>query len=125
MKPEKAGGEAKLLIVEDEVLIRMLAVDIASDMGYDVSEAGGGDEALAMLGAGHKVDLLFTDIDMPGRLDGIALASAVKREWPQIRIVLTSGKVRPKAVDIPGGGLFVPKPYTPSDLEAAFTAALE
>jgi CheY-like chemotaxis protein len=116
---------AHILIVEDECLIRMLAADIAAEQGYAVMEAGNSDEALNLLDQHPDIDLVFTDIDMPGRCDGLALAKRVRHLWPSIPIVITSGKVRPSEKDLPAGSLFLPKPYRPEELAGAFAQALQ
>lgn len=117
--------EALILIVEDECLIRMHAADVASEQGYLVLEAGSGDEALMLLERESGIDILFTDIDMPGKCDGLALAKYIRHSWPSVRIVVTSGKVRPRAQDLPDGSLFLAKPYRPSELAEAFARVLQ
>lgn len=124
MKLVEAANVAQILIVEDECLIRMLATDIAVEEGYVALEAGNSEEALAILKSDPGIDLVFTDIDMPGDHDGLALAGEIKRSWPSIRIVITSGKIRPLDSDLPDGSLFLPKPYRPDELADAFTKAL-
>jgi CheY-like chemotaxis protein len=100
-----------LLIVEDEALIRMGIADQLADEGYEVFEAGNADEAIALLEAEHSIRLLFTDIDMPGSLDGLRLAAVVHDRWPPVKIIVTSGHRRIDKCDIPGGGIFLSKPY--------------
>lgn len=114
-----------ILIVEDECLIRMLAADVAAEQGYVVQEAGDSDEALRILERQPEIGLVFTDIDMPGQCDGLFLAKFISRSWPSIRIVITSGKVRPHADELPEGSLFLAKPYRPEELAAAFAQLLQ
>jgi two-component system, response regulator PdtaR len=71
------------------------------------------DAALRLLESNNGVDVLFTDVDMPGRFDGLKLALAVRGRWPKARIIVTSGHVSLKDGDLPSGGRFIPKPYTP------------
>jgi CheY-like chemotaxis protein len=83
---------------------------------FDVVEASNADEAIAILEARSDITILFTDIQMPGSMDGLKLAAAVKRRWPPIKIVATSGLVEIPPDDLPEGGRFLPKPYDPVQL---------
>jgi CheY-like chemotaxis protein len=100
-----------LLIVEDEVLVRMLAVEIAEEAGYSVLEVTEADEAIRVLQKRPDIRVVLTDIDMPGSLDGLELAHAIRHRWPPIQVVLTSGKMRPAPDELPERSHFVPKPY--------------
>ena len=100
----------KVLVVEDEMLLRMRAVDIVEDAGFTPIEAVNADEALAILEARSDVDLLFTDIQMPGSMDGLKLAHAVHERWPSIKIILVSGKLTPTDSERPTDSRFFGKP---------------
>ncbi|MBW6528182.1 response regulator [Sphingomonas sp. RHCKR7] len=100
-----------VLLVEDELFVRMIGADALAEAGYRVIEAGDADEALERLEHGDKVQVLFTDIRMPGTMDGLQLAGEVHRRWPAIRILLTSGDMRPTSAAIPDAGRFLAKPY--------------
>ncbi|MBW6531318.1 response regulator [Sphingomonas sp. RRHST34] len=100
-----------VLLVEDELFVRMIGADALSEAGYRVIEAGDADEALARLERSDDVQVLFTDIRMPGSMDGLQLAGEVHRRWPAIRILLTSGDTRPTGAAIPDDGRFLAKPY--------------
>jgi two-component sensor histidine kinase len=100
----------KVLIVEDEMLLRMRAVDIVEDAGFTPIEAVNADEALAILESRSDVDLLFTDIQMPGSMDGLKLANAVHERWPSIKIILVSGKLNPTDSERPTDSRFFGKP---------------
>lgn len=102
-----------VLVVEDESLIRMGIADYLSDAGFTVLEAANADQAIRLLEANRNIEVLFTDIDMPGTMDGLKLASAVSDRWPPVRIIVTSGHVKLDAAALPQGGLFVAKPYDP------------
>jgi two-component system, response regulator PdtaR len=104
-------GQPTILVVEDEMLIRVMGVENLADAGFHVLEAGNADEAVAVLEQADSVQLMFTDINMPGSMDGFALAELVHRRWPDIRLLLTSGNERPQVNDLPDEGRFVPKPY--------------
>lgn len=117
--------EALILIVEDEYLIRMLAADVAAERGFAVLEAGNSDEAMRLLERQAGIDIVFTDIDMPGDCDGLALAKRISHLWPSVRIVITSGKVRPRESELPNGSLFLAKPYRPDELADALAMVLQ
>src|SRR5580658_932243 len=109
----------RILIVEDEALIRWCTSGVIEDAGYAVVEADNADAALRILEERDDIDCLFTDVDMPGSMDGLALARLVHDRWPRIRIVVTSGKQMPSAGQMPPGGRFLSKPYQPLDIVAA------
>ena len=92
---------AKVLVVEDEMMLRMRAVDIVEDAGFTPLEAVNADDALAILESRSDIDLLFTDIQMPGTMDGLKLAHAVHERWPTIKIMLVSGQVTPTESEKP------------------------
>jgi two-component sensor histidine kinase len=99
-----------VLVVEDEMLLRMRAVDIVEDAGFNAIEAVNADEALAVLESRSDISLLFSDIQMPGTMDGLKLAHAVHDRWPLIKIILVSGQVRPTENDKPQDSRFFGKP---------------
>jgi two-component sensor histidine kinase/CheY-like chemotaxis protein len=99
-----------VLIVEDEMILRMRAVDIVEDAGFHPVEAVNADEALAILESRSDISLLFTDIQMPGSIDGLKLAHAVHDRWPSIKIILVSGQVKPSASETPTDSRFFGKP---------------
>jgi CheY-like chemotaxis protein len=101
-----------VLIVEDESLLRMDAVEVIAAAGFEVLEAGNADEAIEILEARTDVAVVFTDIQMPGSMDGLKLARAIRGRWPPIKIVATSGHANIRELDLPEGGRFLPKPYS-------------
>jgi CheY-like chemotaxis protein len=101
----------KVLIVEDEPLIRLGLATAVEEAGYDVVEAANASEALRRLEADPDIRLLLTDVDMPGGMDGIALAHYVRDRWPPVRLIVISGKVGVKPGQLPSGARFVSKPY--------------
>ena len=110
MAAKTAKPRHVVLIVEDEPLVRLTGADLLTDAGFEVLEAGNADEALLILEATQEVRVVFSDVEMPGALDGLGLARNICRRWPSIGIVLTSGhQIREEM--IPGDGRFVPKPY--------------
>jgi two-component sensor histidine kinase/CheY-like chemotaxis protein len=100
-----------VLIVEDELVLRMRAVDVVEDAGFVAIEAVGADEAMQVLESRDDIALLFTDIQMPGSMDGLKLAHAVHARWPHIKIILVSGKVAVTDADKPADSRFFPKPF--------------
>ena len=116
-----ASDTPRILVVEDECFVRMVAVDMLEDAGLPVAEASDADAALQLLeGTAQAFDTLFTDIDMPGSMDGLKLAAFVRGRWPPMRIVIASGKHRPYPKDLPLNAVFLPKPYLTSDILLAF-----
>jgi CheY-like chemotaxis protein len=105
-----------VLLVEDEFLLRMNAVDMIEAAGFDVVEAANADEAIAILERRFDITVVFTDIQMPGSMDGLKLAHAVRGRWPPIKIVATSGRVSVTQRDLPEGGRFLSKPYGPNEI---------
>ena len=101
---------AVVLVVEDEMLLRMRAVDMVEDAGYTSVEAVDADAAFAILESRSDIALLFTDIQMPGSMDGLGLARSVHDRWPPIKIILVSGQLKLANLDIPAGSRFFGKP---------------
>lgn len=114
---ESNESKALVLIVEDEVLIRMNSVDMIREFGFEVTEAGDADEAVSTLEAFPDVGLVFTDIQMAGSMDGLRLAAVIRDRWPPIALLITSGRVRPPLGDMPAEARFIAKPYSPSQLQ--------
>jgi CheY-like chemotaxis protein len=106
-----APNRPVILVVEDDFLLRMHAADIIRDAGFDVVEASSADEAIIILESRNDISVVFTDVQMPGSMDGLKLARAVRGRWPPIQIITTSGQCVVQAADLPEGGRFLPKPY--------------
>src|SRR3954469_3392445 len=101
-----------VLIVEDEMVLRMRAVDIVEDAGFRAVEAVNADQAMSILESRSDISLLFTDIQMPGSMDGLKLAHAVHDRWPAIKIILVSGQVNPSDAERPADSRFFGKPLS-------------
>src|SRR4051794_28119188 len=111
-----------ILLVEDEVLVRMVAADVLEDAGFTVLESTNAEEALRLLETRPDVQVLFTDVNMPGALDGLGLAQAVHERSPGVGILIGSGRIRPGIGELPVGARFIAKPYAPSALTDAVRA---
>jgi CheY-like chemotaxis protein len=110
-----------VLVVEDEFIIRLNAMQVVEDAGYIALEAANADEAMRILEQRNDIDVVFTDINMPGSMDGLEMARAILRRWPPIALIVTSGKVLPTATELPAGR-FLPKPYAERQLKEALHA---
>ena len=106
-----------VLVVEDELLIRMDAADMVREAGFAV-EASNADEAIDVLERRFDITVVFTDIQMPGSIDGLRLAAAVRDRWPPIKIITASGHVRVGNEELPSGSRFLPKPYSGREVAA-------
>jgi len=105
-----------ILTVEDEFLISAYLDDVLADAGYEVISTHNADEAIRVLEQRDDIGLIITDIDMPGSMNGLKLAAAVRDRWPPVEIVITTGKQRPAQDQMPAAAAFIPKPYTPRDV---------
>ena len=108
----------KVLIVDDSKLARMAVGKVLGGLCPDwtCAEAANADEAIAILEARRDITIVFTDVQMPGSMDGLRLAAAIRGRWPPIKIIATSGNINIGARDLPQGGCFVPKPYTCAEI---------
>ena len=106
-----------VLVVEDEPLLRMLLADALAAAGFEVDEAANSDEALELVNLRDEaIAALITDIQMPGALDGCALAWRIHELFPEAEILVVSGVTRPKPGDLPVNARFLPKPVVPEQL---------
>ncbi len=108
-----------VLIVEDEPLIRMSAVDMVEDAGFTAIETANADEAIAYLRQETEISILFTDVDMPGSIDGLELARKVAKSHPDTGVIVGSGHRNVTSKDLPDGAMFFSKPYDLPQLTAA------
>lgn len=122
MAPGTRAKAPAVLIVEDESLIRLCAVEAVEDAGFEVIEAANADEAIRILESRSDVRVVFTDLHMPGSMDGLKLAHAVRSRWPPIKIIVTSGRETVAEQDLPAGGRFFAKPYDPGEIKDALRA---
>ncbi len=105
------GCGMNILVVDDEPLIRIGLVSLVEEWGHEAFSAGNAAAAIAVLEANQSIELIITDVDMPGTMDGIALAKYVAGRWPPVRLIVVSGKVAPADGDLPEGARFFSKPY--------------
>ena len=111
-----------VLVVEDETLVLLSICEGLASEGYEVLTAANADEAIEILESRNDINTVFTDVEMPGSMDGLRLAAAVRDRWPPINIVVTSGKSRPLDAEMPTNTQFVGKPYQTADVLMAFRA---
>ncbi|OJY02453.1 MAG: hypothetical protein BGP04_13185 [Rhizobiales bacterium 62-17] len=116
--PVSSQTNPVVLVVEDEPLQRMMAVDMVEDAGFVATEAADAREAERILESRRDIRLVFTDVDMPNGMDGMQLASRIRDRWPSVHIILTSGHVMRRDVLLPSGAVFFPKPYRPAEVIA-------
>ena len=107
--PDRA--KTVVLVVEDEPLILMDAMASLEDAGFDVIDAFDAEHALVRLNERPDISAVFTDVNMPGRFDGVQLARMVNERRPDVVILVTSGAVKVRRADLPENGQFIPKPY--------------
>lgn len=105
-----------VLIVEDEPLLRRYAVDLIEEAGFLPLEATNADEAIKFLESRSDILMLFTDVQMPGSMDGLKLAHAVSKRWPPIKIIVVSGAIQLNDNDLPPQSRFFGKPFQTDNL---------
>ncbi len=115
--PTTSRGAA--LVIEDQPILRMEAVDLVESAGFEVLEAAGADEAVRLLETRPDIRLVFSDIDPTDGGDGLELAHAIRNRWPPVAIIVVSGKRKPEPHQLPARGLFFPKPYRREAVAAA------
>jgi two-component system, response regulator PdtaR len=118
------NGRAVVLVVDDSVLIRMGAVDIVQSAGYEALEAEDADAAIRILEARNDIDLVFTDVQMPGTMDGIKLAHYIRNRWPPVKLIVASGMAILEESSLPSGSRFFAKPYTDHAITEAMARLL-
>jgi CheY-like chemotaxis protein len=105
------GQRPVVLVVEDESLIRTTAMDMVEEAGFEAIAASDADEAIRILESRNDIRAVFTDIQMPGSMDGLRLARVVRNRWPPVALIVTSGQTNVMEADLPTGGRFLRKPY--------------
>lgn len=118
------SGPYAVLIVEDEAILRLHAVDLVEEAGFTAIEAKNADEAIAILESRSDVMLLFTDVHMPGSMDGLRLAHAVRDRWPPIKIVVVSGQLKLDQNQLPADSRFFDKPFQADKIIAELRAMI-
>jgi two-component system, response regulator PdtaR len=118
------GRKPVILIVEDEPMIRMGAVDFVIAAGFEALEAASALDAIRILEARPDIHLLFTDVGLPGTMDGIKLAHYIRNRWPPVRLIVASGQTLVDESDLPVGARFFPKPYSESTIVGAMVGML-
>jgi CheY-like chemotaxis protein len=112
------GQRPVVLVVEDESLILATAMDMVEEAGFDAIAASDADEAIRILESRNDIRAVFTDVQMPGSMDGLRLARVVRNRWPPVALIVTSGQANVLEADLPTGGRFLRKPYEASHVGA-------
>jgi CheY-like chemotaxis protein len=115
---DRSRISAVILVVEDEMVLRMRAVDMVEDAGYTPVEAVDADGAVEILESRTDIALMMTDIQMPGSMDGLGLAHAVRERWPSIKIIVVSGQLKRSSIDLPADSHFFGKPLESGEMIA-------
>lgn len=118
------NGKAVVLIVEDSTIIRMGAIDLVLSAGYEALEACNADEAIRILESRNDVDLVFTDVQMPGTMDGIKLSHYIRDRWPPVKLIVASGATILEESSLPVGSQFFSKPYDDHSITDAMARLL-
>lgn len=105
-----------VLVVEDEPIIRLITVAMIEEAGFEVVEASNADDAILLLGSRPEIRAVFSDIEMPGSMDGLKLIHAIRKRWPSAVLILASGRISPLPADMPVETVFLQKPYREDDL---------
>lgn len=113
------GHRPVVLVVEDEGLIRVNAEDLVEAAGYQVVSAATAHEAITILEGRNDIGVVFTDVQMPGSIDGLKLARIIRDRWPPVALLVTSGKADILETELPIGGKFLRKPYAPEQVQNA------
>ena len=116
------GSRLTVLVVDDEALVRLNAVDIVEAAGFEAVSASNADEAVHVLELRDDIRVVFTDVQMPGSMDGLGLIRLIQDRWPAVTTFATSGRMT--ITDLPDGVWFFPKPYLPHQIEAALHEAI-
>ncbi|MBM7046298.1 response regulator [Rhizobium lusitanum] len=118
------NGKAVVLVVEDSAIIRMGAVDLVQSAGYEALEASNADAAIRILESRADIDLVFTDVQMPGTMDGIKLSHYIRNRWPPVKLIVASGRAILEESSLPEGSRFFSKPYNNHTIADAMAAML-
>jgi DNA-binding NtrC family response regulator len=112
----RSADKQIVLVVEDEPMLLLMAIDVVEDAGYEAVHASNADEAVAILEKRTDIRLVFTDVDMPGSMDGMKLAAAIRGRWPPIEIIIVSGHRTVDLAALPARSRFFQKPYNTAEI---------
>ncbi|MFN7025370.1 MAG: response regulator [Pseudorhizobium sp.] len=119
-----SSSGTSVLVVEDEALVLIGICDELTEVGFQVLEANNAQSAIEMILLHPEIEVLFTDIDMPGDMDGLRLAKHVRGRWPPIKIIITSGKHQLTGKELPVAGQFIAKPYDPTSVASTINSVM-
>lgn len=117
-------GRNVVLVVEDTAFVRLTALQLVRSAGYEALEAADAEAAILILESRSDIDLVFTDVQMPGAMDGIQLAHSIRERWPPVRLIVASGAAIPKEEVLPEGSPFFGKPYETAEIITAMADLL-
>lgn len=112
------------MVVEDSPQIRMGAIELVLSAGYEALEAGNADEAIRILESRDDIDLVFTDVQMPGTMDGVKLSHYIRDRWPPVKLIVASGATVLAESSLPGGSRFFSKPYDDHTINGVIVVAI-
>jgi two-component system, response regulator PdtaR len=118
------NGKAVVLVVEDSAMIRISAIELVKSAGYEALEAADADEAIRALESRDDIDLVFTDVQMPGTMDGIRLSHYIRDRWPPVKLIVASGNAIVEESNLPHGSRFFSKPYDDGSIVDAMARLL-
>lgn len=118
------NGKAVVLVVEDNTMIRISAIELVESAGYEALEAADADEAISIMESRDDIDLVFTDVQMPGTMDGIKLSHYIRDRWPPVKLVVASGNAIIEESSLPLGSRFFSKPYDDNSIVDAIALLL-
>lgn len=118
------NGKAVVLVVEDSAMIRISAIELVQSAGYEALEAADADEAIRALESRDDIDLVFTDVQMPGTMDGIRLSHYIRDRWPPVKLIVASGNAIVEESNLPHGSRFFSKPYDDGSIVDAMARLL-
>jgi CheY-like chemotaxis protein len=119
------GNAAIILVVEDEPLLRLAAVDLVEAAGFEAVAAADATQALAILESRNDIRVVFTDVDMPRGVDGMRLAAIIRDRWPPIKVIVVSGHIEDPGNQIPAETIFFAKPYREEQIVRAIRQMLQ
>ena len=118
------GRRPVVLVVEDEIFIRINAIEMVEEAGFEAIGASNADEAIRLLESRNDIRAVFTDVQMPGSMDGLRLARVIRNRWPPVALIVTSGQTAGLKSDLPSGSNILAKPYEQMQIETVLRQSI-